>query len=99
MDITLTLSPVEVDALRTAFPGAPLDVVIHKLIAPVVEKTGDARLQRLASEYRALSPADQLEAAAVLRQWRDTKYPPPPPPDPAPEPAPAPIEPAPITRG
>lgn len=102
MDITLTLSAVEADALLTAFPGMRPGAVIHKLIEPVIEKTGDARLQRLANEYRALSATDQLEAAAVLRRWKEAKYPPPPPPDPKPAPVDEPIdpiEPAPITRG
>lgn len=101
MNLTLALTPVEVDALQTAVPGVPLDVAIHMLIEPVIEKTGDARLQRLANEYRALSADDQLEAFTVLRQWREakTRPTPEPVPDPQPEPVVTPVEPAPIVRG
>lgn len=70
MDLTLTLSPVEVDALLLAFPNLEPAAAVHVLLQPVVMKTAEMRLQRLATEYRTLSPADQLEATKVLAEWR-----------------------------
>jgi hypothetical protein len=89
MNITFSLSPVEADALQTAFPGLRLDAAIHRLIVPVIDKTADTRLQRLANEYRALSPADQLEVVTMLRRWMEARYPPDP--EPVPEPTPVPV--------
>lgn len=77
MEITLTLSPVEADALALAFPDLAPEAALHALLAPTVAKTSEVRLQRLATLYRALSPADQLEANQVLVQWQTTKNPPP----------------------
>jgi hypothetical protein len=73
MDITLTLSPVEVDALQLAFDTQDLNAAIHQLVAPVVATTSEARLNRLADEYRELSPADQLEVVQVLADWKIRK--------------------------
>jgi hypothetical protein len=70
MDITLTLSPVEVDALLLAFPNTETTAALHILLQPVVFKTAEMRLQRLATEYRTLTPADQLEATKMLAEWR-----------------------------
>lgn len=73
MHLTITLSPVEVDALQLAFQTADLPAALHSLLLTVVEKTSEARLQRLATVYRELSPADQLEATQLLGEWRVKK--------------------------
>jgi hypothetical protein len=45
----------------------------HRIIAPMVAKHAEVRLQRLADTYRALSPDDQLEAIEVLKEWQASK--------------------------
>lgn len=90
MDITVTLSPVELDALQLLYPDLTPDVAIHRTLLPLVDRTSEVRLQRLATLYRALSAEDQLEATTVLGVWRESKTPKPAPPvvD-APAPAPS----------
>ena len=90
MDITFTLTPVEIDALVLAFPSLAPDAALHAVLEPLTAKMSEARLQRLATLYRTLSAEDQLEATTLLGAWRESKTPKPAPPvvD-APAPAPS----------
>jgi len=45
----------------------------HRIIAPMVMKTAESRLQILAEEYRKLTPDLQLEALQVLKDWKASK--------------------------
>lgn len=79
MDITLTLTAVEVDTLERMFPGKTLDVALHLSLAPYVKASGEPRLQALADQYRSLTPELQFEGTVVMREWLAGKglWPPP----------------------
>lgn len=72
MTITLTASE---QALLTDIRVAlePLEDVFHRFMKPLVAKRSEAQLQRLADEYRALTPDMQEEALQVLRDWKNSK--------------------------
>jgi hypothetical protein len=72
MDITLTSSE---EAMFTdlAIDQESVEETCHRILAPMVAKHAEVRLSRLADMYRSLSPNDQLEAIAVLKQWQASK--------------------------
>lgn len=90
MDITITLSPVELDALQISYPSLTLEAALHLTLKPLIDMTSEVRLQRLATLYRGLTAEEQLEATTLLGKWRESKTPKPAPPvvD-APAPAPS----------
>lgn len=76
MDITLTLTAAEEAALRSRYPSAlTLDVAVHSVLFAIVEKDSERRLQALATQYRALPSALQVEATNLLKQWLASKGP------------------------
>lgn len=84
MDITLTA--VELSMLNDLKAGnETIEDAFHHLFAPMLARHAEARLQRLADLYRALTPDLQLEALGVLKTWQDSKNAPKPDPEPSPE--------------
>jgi hypothetical protein len=72
MTIELTL-PEEAMFNDLRIDKETVEVVFHRVLRPMVEKHAESRLQRLADEYRALTPDLQLEALAVLKTWKESK--------------------------
>lgn len=67
--VTLTLA--EESALATKYPDVALDAATHLVLAELVARDSEARLQELATKYRALPPDKQTEVAAVLKRWSE----------------------------
>jgi hypothetical protein len=72
MTIELTL-PEEAMFNDLRIDKETVETVFHRVLRPMVEKHAESRLQRLADEYRALTPDLQLEALAVLKTWKESK--------------------------
>lgn len=72
--MTVTLTAAEKAMLADlAQENEQLENVLHRILAPMLAKHGEARLQRLADEYRLLTPDLQIEAIAVLKEWQASK--------------------------
>lgn len=72
--MTITLTPSEEAMFTDLKVGQEtVEIVVHRILRPMVEKHAEARLSKLADEYRKLSPELQLEALEVLRTWQASK--------------------------
>lgn len=68
------LTDTETSMLTDFRSGAEtVEDALHRLLLPFVAKYADARLQRLADEYRKLTPELQIEALRVLQVWKSSK--------------------------
>ena len=72
MDITLTI-PEESMLADLREDAETVTDVFHRLMKPFLEKHADVRLNKLADEYRRLTPELQVEALVVLRTWQESK--------------------------
>lgn len=70
MTLTITLSRAEAAFLQSlARPDETAEQVLHRILAKPLEKFGEERLQTLATQYRSLTPDQQVDAIALLTQW------------------------------
>ncbi len=75
MDLIITLSSVEVDAINARRGQRPAEDVIHRLLAPLVKADSADRLDHLVNQYKQLTPELQVEATELLQEWFATKQP------------------------
>lgn len=70
----ITLTAPELAMLSDMIQGdQTIEDVIHSLLAPLVLKHSETRLQVLAELYRQLTPEDRVEAIELLKQWQISK--------------------------
>ena len=72
MDITLTDAELIMLERSKEVDETP-DLTLHRILTPFVTKCAEDRLQILADQYRALTPALQIEVSNLLDQWKASK--------------------------
>jgi hypothetical protein len=73
MDITLTLSSDEVDALQSeAQPGEQSADVIHRLISPLVARNVATKFKTLLARFESVPVEKQAQVIAVLESLNFT---------------------------